>query len=76
MKPQVAMSPNNAVLCVAVPLFKVYTNQEMEFNAGYEICMKWAEPQPSAFILDIDKAKAWIVSAEWAYINLIFLGDL
>lgn len=63
------MSPNNAEVVIAVPLFR---NIEQEYN-GVIITL---QPQkPLAYLLDAGFS-CQVVGADWVEKNLIFLGDL
>jgi phage-related baseplate assembly protein len=76
MNDQIVMSPNNAEVCIAIPLFRrieydclAKMNDVVNFKVSVE------QERPLAYILDMDTA-CEVVSAEWLESKLIFLGDL
>ncbi len=75
MRPQVVMSPHNAVLCVATPLFKISVSSHSEGLLGHEIILMSPCEKPLAYVIDCEIG-AQVFSAEWVEENLIFLGEL
>jgi hypothetical protein len=70
------MSPNNAEVCIAIPLFRRIENECLtSMNDGVTFKVVAEQERPLAYILDMDFA-CEVVSAEWLESKLIFLGDL
>lgn len=75
MKPQIVMSPKNAQLVIATPLYRLYKNEYTVEKVGYELAMSWPDPRPLAYVLDCGDF-CQVVGAEWVEKNLIFMGEL
>jgi hypothetical protein len=76
MKDQLFMSPNNAEVCVGVPLFRSQSYVcEAPGVENYGIAISVEPSKPLAYVLDCG-GFAQVLSAEWVEKNLINLGDL
>lgn len=77
MKNQVFMSPNNGVLCVGIPLFKIVEDDTLSRVDGYIIAFN--QSKPLAYVLSIEyegKDVCTLASSEWVDGKLVPLGDL
>jgi len=69
------MSPKNAEVCVAVPLYRRHAHDVRYSGIGAFTVTLVQDDEPLAYVLDIGSS-AHVVSAEWVHENLICLGPL
>jgi hypothetical protein len=69
------MSPKNAKLCVAVPLYRRQDREVMYSGINTYTVTLVQDDGPIAYLLDIGES-AHVVSADWVHENLILLGPL
>ena len=75
MNDLLVMSPKNAEVCVAVPLYRRQAHDVRYSGIGVFTVTVVQEDEPLAYVLDIGKS-AHVVSAEWVHENLHCLGPL
>ena len=74
MRDQVVMSPMNGQLAIAVPLYRLDYEHELEANPGYSICVHGGKPV--AYAIDCGDAGIHLMNADFVEHNLEFLGEL
>lgn len=74
MKDQVVMSPKNGQLAIAVPLYRLNYEHELEANPNYSICLHGGKPV--AYAIDCGEAGIHLMNAEYVETSLEFLGEL
>lgn len=75
MSDLIVMSPKNAELCVAVPLYKKVAHDVRYSGIGTFSVTLVQDDEPLAYVLDIGSS-AHVVSADWVHKKLICLGSL
>jgi hypothetical protein len=73
VKDKVVMSPMNGQLAIAVPLFRVFHEHELEKLNGYSLHL--TNEKPAAYAIEcFDQIQ--LMNADFVESNLEFLGDL
>lgn len=75
MSELLVMSPKNAEVCVAVPLYRRRAHDVQYSGIGTFSVTIVEDEEPLAYVLDIGKS-AHVVSAKWVHENLHCLGPL
>lgn len=74
LKALVAMSPMNAQLCIATPLYP--RSEEKAEHEYFNLTYIQDHDIPLAYVLDMNEHGLVVVSADWANEKLELLGDL
>lgn len=73
MKDQIVMSPYNAEVAIAVPLFRIHHEQEITKLEGYSVTL--TNEKPLAYVIQTPD-DCQVMSSEFVENSLIFLGEL